>query len=274
MSARRLPALLASCLLLAACGDDGAKTTPTADTLAPADTAAPADATAPADTAPADTILPADTLPAIDTTPGPDTAGPADATTDTAAPTDTSTGPDFSTTCPGIIACLGACADLPVAQQQSCGTACISAGSADEKDAFLNFYTCLQTKNCLTDDTSDASLRFAFECQRQCLPHEALCFAGSFGSGSCASVAGCFHDCLEEDYACQRACFAAGSEANVQYFLDYEYCGLSQCYNSADPLAEENCLVQVASQPLCSDPYNQCFGTTGAGPGPGDGGSR
>jgi len=270
MFARRTPAILVCSLLLAACGDDGAAppqtdTTEGADTAAVDDTMAVEDGVSPTDTTtPDDTVSVTDTASVADTVPAADTTSVAD----------TATGPGFETTCPGILQCIAVCAGLPVTQQQSCAQACINAAVADEKDAFLDFYTCLSTKNCLTDDTSDEALRFAFECQRQCLPQEALCFAGTFGDGGCAVISGCVANCDEEDYACQRACFAAGSEANVQYFLDYQYCGLSQCYDSTDPLAQESCLTQVAAEPVCSDPYNQCFGTTGAGPGPGAGGGR
>lgn len=275
MLVRHLSAILALGFALTACGDSGSSTTAdttTADTLG-GDTQADAvaDDTGVADTTTADdTATATDTAVAEDTTPG-DTAIAEDTT-----PADT-TDPnaEAAKTCPGIIECFNAnCVGLAIVQQQACVNTCMAAGDASEQQAVINLQTCVQTKNCVPGDGSDQALRDAFECQRQCLPQVAACFAGSFGTGGCADLSGCVENCDESDILCQRACYVAASEEQVQYYLDYNYCGLSQCYNSEDPIAQDTCLQLVIQEPACSTTYSQCFGSTGAGPGAGAGGGR
>ena len=266
MLVRHLSAILALGLALTACGDSGSSTamdvlcceTQGGDTVA--DDTSAADTGAVPDTATAD-----DTATAADTATAPDTT-PAD-TTDPNA--------EAAKTCPGIIACFNEnCVGLGLAQQQTCVSGCMSAGDASEQQAVINLQTCVQSKNCVPGDGSDDALRDAFECQRQCLPQVAACFAGSFGTGGCADLSGCVENCDESDILCQRACYVAASEEQVQYYLDYNYCGLSQCYDSEDPIAQDTCLQLVIQEPACSNTYTQCFGGTGAGPGAGAGGGR
>lgn len=261
MLVRPLSASLFACFLVAGCGGSSTSTPDTTgtDTLL-ADTAV-AD-TAENDTAVADTAV-ADTATVADT-----------AVADTTTPADTTQVDDAAKTCPGILQCLSDnCLGLAIGPQQACVSACLAKGDADEQQAVLNIQTCAQTKHCIPPDDSDTSLRDSYDCQRQCVQQAAVCFAGTFGAGTCQALSGCVENCDDSDIMCQRLCYAAASQVEVENYLDYNFCGLSQCYNTADPIAQETCLQQVIHQPACSDPYAQCFGTTGAGPGAGAGGA-
>ncbi|PIE20228.1 MAG: hypothetical protein CSA66_01045 [Proteobacteria bacterium] len=261
MKLRRLLVLAAASIFAIACGGSDSDTPPT-DTSTTEDTAAE-------DTTPgADSVAAVDTVTAVDTAlPDTqvveDTSAPADTTPIDTTPIDMGDG-----ICPGIRGCVAGCAG-----DAGCETACLDAAdSAQERELYTTLQTCLIDNACDETAATDEDKRTLYECYRQCLPQIAACSAGTFGDGSCVAVGGCLGNCFEGDFRCERSCMSQGGEDAVRMFLDLDYCSLSVCYDSEDIVAMEQCVSLVGDQPVCSDPFTNCYGTTGAGTGAGAGG--
>ena len=119
--------------------------------------------------------------------------------------------------------------------------------------------TCLDTQGC---DVTQGNAQLS--CQKEnCLSETASCEASQFGALMCFEITQCMQDTTcpkdltsgEPTATCRRQCLEQGSQTAVEFWLDLELCGLSECLGEAD---QKQCVTDVANI-QCVTEYGDCY---------------
>lgn len=162
------------------------------------------------------------------------------------------------------------CAMTACADQTDDLTSCLEAAEAscgpglvpEESAAVAAVITCLVDNGCsLALSGSQA------ECQKShCLAETVTCYAATYGDMECHEINACIDadDCPKnfvtgEPLAqCLRQCMEGATQADVQEWLNFDLCTVSECFGAEN---YEECELFVQNTPKCSEDWLDCYGS-------------